>query len=324
MKKMDFKNLRVDEIEISPMYYLGQALSTLLRALFIIAISFIIVYPIIYMFSMSIRSYKDFYDATIVWIPKTYTFENFKFVLKEMNLGKSMINTVVISVLCTIAQILITSTAAYGFARFRFKGSNFFFALMILSIMIPPQMLSIPNYLLMKNFDFFGIYHLITGVASKIDFLDTIWCFLIPALLGQGLKAGLFILIFRQLYSGLPSELEEAALIDGCGYFKTYYKIMLPNAANAFSICGIFSLVWYWTDYYTASSYTSKMKTMALELSNFRTTVLNCLPSAQKISYRIVPLEQAACLLFILPLIILFIVCQKTLTQGIDKTGIVG
>ena len=324
MKIQKHNKVEYNQIEISPLYYLGRACWTALRTFFLICISFIILYPLVYMLSMSIRSYLDFYDVTVIWIPRTFTMENFSFLINKMNLTSSIMNTLLITVTCTVAQMFVTSFTAYGFARFKFRGNGLLFGVVLFTIMVPPQMLNIPNYLLMKNFDIFRLISTITGSMSPIKLLDSVWCFLLPAVLGQGLRAGLFILIFRQFYTGLSAELEEAAMIDGCGYLKTYFRIMMPNAKNVFVICGLFSLVWYWSDYYTAASFLSSMKTMAIELSSFRVTLEEFLPIAERTAYRIVPLEQAACLLFILPLIILFVVFQRFFTQGIDKTGIVG
>ena len=124
-----------------------------------------------------------------------------------------MKNTVLIAVGSSLLQILVTCLAGYGFARFHFKGSTLLFIMVVFTIVVPPQLLGMPNYLLMSNFDVFGIIRLITGAPSGLRLLDSPLAFFLPAALGQGLRAGLFILVFRQVFAGIPAELEEACLL---------------------------------------------------------------------------------------------------------------
>ncbi len=312
-------------LEISPAYYLGRMCSTLLRWAFLIAIAYVILYPLFYMFSMSVRATSDFYDVTVVWVPKTFTFEHFQFIIKKMRLLTPLLRTVFITVVCTIIQMVITSTVGYGFARFKFRGSNILFVLVVFTIMVPPQLLNMGNYLLMKNFDFFGIIESITGSPSSLNFLDSIWAFVLPTLTGQGIRAGLMILIFRQFYAALPNELEEAALIDGCGFWRTYVGIMAPNLSNTFCLCAIFSVVWYWTDFFYSLTYLPTKKNMALQIDNIHQLVTNMIPNnGDRSMYNLAPKQQAACLLFILPLVIFFLIIQKSFSRSIENSGLVG
>ena len=242
-----------------------------------------------------------------------------------MKLLTPLLRTVVITLVCTAIEMIITSTVGYGFARFKFRGSNMFLALVIFTIMVPPQMLNMSNYLLMKNFDIFGLIEAITGSPSTVNFLDTIWAFVLPAVTGQGIRAGLMILIFRQFYASLPNELEEAALIDGCGFWRTYTSVMAPNLSNTFCLCAIFSVVWYWTDYFYSLTYLPSKKNMALQIDNIHQLVTNQIPNnADKSMYNLVPKQQAACLLFILPLVIFFLIIQKSFSRSIENSGLVG
>lgn len=314
-----------NSLEISPTYYLGRMFSTLLRWLFLIAIAYVILYPLIYMISMSIRATSDFYDVTVVWVPKTFTLDHFKFIIEDMNLHKPLLRTLVITLVCTFIEMIVTSTVGYGFARFRFPFSNALFVLVVFTIMVPPQMLNMGNYLMMKNLDFFGLIEAMTGSPSPINLLDTIWSFVLPALTGQGIRAGLMILIFRQFYAALPTELEEAALIDGCGFYRTYVRIMAPNLSNTFCLCAIFSIVWYWTDYFYSLTYLPTEKTMALQIDNINQLVTNAVPNnGDRSMYNLAPKQQAACLIFILPLVIFFLIIQKYFSRSIENSGLVG
>lgn len=276
------------------------------------------------MVSMAFRSYTDFNDVTVVWLTKTFTLENFKMLLIYLGFGDALLHTTVITVSTTICQLIITSMIGYGFGRFQFKGRNILLGLVIFTVIVPPQMLNLSNYLLMQDFDFFGLIRAITGKPTGISLLNGPLSFVLPAILGQGLRSGLFILIFRQIYAALPKELEEAALIDGCGAVKTYLSVMMPNASNSFLITGIFSVVWYWTDYYSAATLLTSYRTLAINLPDLRTTASMLLPMAERNAYRYIPMEQAACLLMILPLLIIFLLIQRHFSNSIDKTGLVG
>lgn len=229
--------------EISLRYYAGRVLWTALRWYFLITIAFVILYPLMYMVSMAFRSPQDFYDVTVVWIPKHLTLDNFRRVLFGMGLLRPLLNTAFTSVCATVLHILVVAATGYGFARYAFSGRGAMFVLAVSTIMIPAQMLNLPNYLVMKELDFFGIVRALTGHASPVNLLNSPLAVLVPAALGQGLMSGFFILVFRQFFANLPNELEEAATIDGCGHLRTYFSVMLPNAATALTICSIAHMV---------------------------------------------------------------------------------
>lgn len=305
-------------------HYLGKITGTVFRWFFLICLSYIILYPIFYMVSMSFRSYTDFYDATVIWITKNWTLENFKILIDYLGYGDNLIHTTVITVFSTVCQLIITSMVGYGFGRYKFRGSNLLFVLVVFTIMVPQQMINLSTYLLFNDMDFFGIISSMTGHGSGITLLDSPLCFVLPAILGQGLRSGVFILIFRQIYAGLPKEIEEAAHIDGCNHLNTYIKIMMPNASNAFLIGGIFSVVWYWTDYYSTTTFLSSYRTIAMDIPGIRTALGQVLSAGEMNAYRFIPTEQAACLLLVLPLLIAFLLIQKFFSNSIDKTGLVG
>lgn len=315
---------RAPKGEYSPLYYLGQCIWTVLRWFFLICISFLILYPLLYMLSMSVRSVQDFQDITVVWIPKHPSLWPFKTAIFDIQMLDALKNTILVAGGSTVIQIFITCLTGYGFARYRFKGHKVLFFMVVITIIVPSSVLSMPNYLLLKNLDFFGLYHMITGQLSPINLLDTLWSYYLPAVLGQGMRSGIFILLFRQFFAGLPSELEEAALIDGCGHARTFFRIMVPNATTPIIVYFLFSLVWYWGDYYTAFINLSSVKVLATRLVDIQTVLRNVLPREQQMAFYTIPIQQAACLFSIVPLILLFIIGQKYFVQSIDKVGIVG
>ena len=151
------------------------------------------------------------------------------------------------------------------------------------------------------------------------------WSFLLPALFANGLKSGLFIFVYRQFFRGVPKELEEAAYIDGCGSVKTFVKIIVPNAIPAFVTVLLLSLVWYYNDYYTIPLFLPKTEVLSTALSDMFTnmTTVGGLYSGVD-SILIYPIWRAGIILYILPLLIIFLLFQKKFTESIARSGIVG
>lgn len=311
---------------ISGAYYAGRVLISVFRWFFLLSIGFIIVYPLIYMLSMALRAPADYWDVTVVWIPKHFTLQHFDMIVNTVGLWKPMLNSAIIAFGSTVGQLFVGAMTGYGFARFKFKGNTFLFMMVIVTIMMPTQMIQIPSYLTMIDLDFFGIIKAITGHGTGIRLTDTFAAFIVPAFLGQGMRAGLFILIFRMFFLTMPVELEEAARIDGCGHFRTYISVMLPNAKTPLFICGMFSIVWYWADYFGPFSllFSENKKPLAVSLYNIHAIISRFLDDSQQNNSYIMPMWNAALLFGLSPLIIIFLFAQKSFKQGLERSGIVG
>lgn len=311
---------------ISAAYYAGKIVFSVLRWFFLIAVGYIIIEPLLYLLTMSIRTPADYYDVTVVWIPKHFTLDHYKRIILEMDLWRPMLNSSIIAFGSTFGQIFVGAMTGYGFARFKFKGNGLLFILVIVTIMMPTQMIQIPNYLVMMDLDFFGLFKAIFGHGTGIRLTDSFAAFLVPAFLGQGMKAGLFILIFRMFFLTMPVELEEAARIDGCGHFRTYISVMLPNAKTPIFIMGLFSIVWYWADYFGPHSllFDDKKKPLAVTLYDINDVLNKYLESEERVTAYKMPLWNASLLFGLLPLLVLFILAQKFFKQGLERSGIVG
>ncbi|MEW6230097.1 MAG: ABC transporter permease subunit, partial [Bacillota bacterium] len=156
--------------------------------------------------------------------------------------------------------------------------------------------------------------------------IDTYWPFVAPSFLGQGLRGALFILIFRQFFRRLPWELEDAARIDGCNEFQTYYRIMLPLARPAILVTFLFSLVWHWNDFYEPMMYLMKLDkfTMPLRLRMLQTALVELYGgTAAAANLMNEPLVMAAALLVILPPLVLYMFTQRYFVESIERTGLV-
>lgn len=299
---------------------IGGAAWPIFRFLIVFGLSFVILYPILYMISCSLRAQQEMNDPSVMWIPKTVRFENFKEVWNAINYPKILWNTIQLNVVSSVLQVASCAITGYGFARFTFKGKKFLFALVLLQIIVPPQILIMPQYSLFKNFDIFGLITAFTG--APISLLDTNFAMYIPALFGNGIRGGLFIYLFRQFFRGLPKELEDAAYLDGCGPFKTFISVMVPNAASSFLTVFIFSIVWYWNDYYISSMFFSNSQTISLNISNLADKMAMWFTGKTGVARDYMVWVESGCLMAILPIIIMYIFLQKYFTEGIERAGL--
>ena len=305
----------------------GLLVTSVLKAAFLICMCFVVLYPILYMFSMAFRASDDLHDPTVIWIPLHFTLENFTDVIELMDYKNVFLNTLFTAATCTALNVSICACSAYGLARFKFRFSKLIFSLIIFTIIVPAQCMATPLYLQYRNFDFLGIGTLIgwiTGNYLTINLLNTPAPMMISAILGLGLRSGLFIYIFQQFFRGLPRELEDAAYIDGCSIPKTFVSVMLPNSRSAIVSCVLFSFVWYWNDYFMSSLYFSKTFSLNSALSGLVDALRVSGLNSWEDPYLIVTRMQAGCLLVIIPMLILYIFLQRLFTESIDKTGIVG
>ena len=285
------------------------------RFLILFGLCFVILYPLIFMISTAFRPNDQMNDPSIVWIPKSLTLQNIKETWDVMKYGATVLNTIKLNLVASILQVITCAITGYGFARFNFKGKGFLFVIVVLMIIVPPQITTIPLYMQYSYFNPLGLVKLFTG--DTISLINSGLTMYLPALFANGLRAGLFILIFRQFFRGLPKELEDAAYLDGCG--------PLPNAASSFLTVFLFSVVWYWNDYYVSSSFFNQNDTVALMLKNLTATLQSELFDNQTVGPRqmIVWLE-SGCILAITPILVMYVFLQKYFTEGIERSGLVG
>jgi len=295
------------------------------RFVFLFSLCLVLLYPVLIMLSIAFREGRELYDPSVVWLPKHFTFEHFQTILTELNLLPAVGSTALISVVGTIFQLISCMLAGYGFARFKFPGKKLLFGVLLLTIIVPPQVVTIPSMMDFQRFDFFGIGQIVglfTGEALTISLRDSLWAYFLPALVGSGIKSGLFIFIFIQFFRGLPDELQDAAYIDGCGRLRTFVVIMMPLAGSAILTVTLFSLVWYWNDSYFCVIHFDSLQTISKFVQELSGAVGGVSGAMNEINR--VPLMQAGAVLAILPLLLMYIPLQKYFTESIERTGIVG
>ena len=299
-----------------------QIIVSVLRAFLIFGLAFIILYPLFYMLSVSLRKPEDLYDPTVVWIPKTFTLENITFVYREMNYLNGLLKTLAISLSCSFFQTLTCGITGYGFARFKFKGRNILFFAALFTLIVPPQAITMPLYI-----NYVGFTQMTSGIMEGgIKIIDTIIPILVPAIFGTGLRAGLFVYIFRQFFKGMPPEMEEAAYLDGCGPLSAFWRIMLLNASPALLVTFLFSFVWYWNDYLNVSLFFTNARPLSVLLASFGDYLRAArMEDGSAFSNAAVGIYvQVGGLMFIAPVLLIYLVLQKYFTQSIVRAGIVG
>ncbi len=330
IRQIHMRNMNKEEISYLRRKEALEKVWPVIRFFILFGLCFIILYPLIYMISCAFRAQEDMSDPTVMWIPRHLTLKIIQQTANAMKFGTVLRNTLLVNIGCSLVQVATCAVTGYGFARFRFKGKNLLFGIVIMMILVPPQIIAIPQYMEFRYC--LGLQPLIenafgAAVGSKFNLIDTPLAMYLPALTANGIRAGLMIFIFRQFFKGLPKELEDAAYLDGCGPFRTFIQVMIPNAASSFLTVFLFSVVWYWNDYYVSSTFFTNFTTIALALKNLSQTLLVELFNSP--TAKISPREQiiwmeAGCLLAVTPILVMYTFLQKYFTEGIERSGLVG
>ncbi|MGG4045054.1 carbohydrate ABC transporter permease [Paenibacillus favisporus] len=297
------------------MVMLGRNLSDGLLAKMVIyvllsIVAYLYLQPLLYMISTMLKTVSDLLDPSVKWIPRVVTWENLTKAYKGLQYPEALRNTALIALSCSIVQVLICSMTGYALARLAVPFKGLITALVLLTFLIPPQVIIIPLYV----------------IFSKLGLLNTLFVFLVPAIFGQGLKGALFILIFRQFFRAQPPSLEEAAKLDGASTARLYFRIMLPLAQSACLVVFLFSFIWYWNMYYEPSMFLAKGFTpLSIRLDQLE-DVLNpsLLGSKDLVSNPVTEgTKMGAAFLIILPPLVIFMFLQRWFITGIERTGIV-
>jgi multiple sugar transport system permease protein len=281
----------------------------------LIAIGFVYLYPVFYMFSTSFMNQADLLDASVKWIPSKLYIDNYIDAAKSMDFWASILKGFVIAGIPTILSVATCMITGYGFATFEFKGKKLMMALLVFSYILPSQVTMIPTYVLYSNMRLTG----------------TIWAFVLPAMVANGLNAPIFILIFYQFFRQVPKVLIEAAQIDGAGYWKSFFRIAIPSAGPAILTVFLFSFVWYWNESYLTELYVkgianshSFWNNLVIQLKDFDSSFASRATTGGTQTALNESVRMAATALTILPLLIMYFFMQRHFVESIDRTGITG
>lgn len=297
---------------------------TVIKYVFMIGISFVILYPLLLQLATAFRLPTDVNDPTVLWVPKQFSVQNFRIAALALKYGKSLLNTFINALLVSIFTIISTSFAGYTFARIPFKGRGLLFSLAVFTIIVPQTMVSLPMYM-----DF-----------AKRGLLGKKYVLFLMSALGMGTKSGMFIYLFRQFFKGIPYELEEAAYMDGASPLGVFFKIMLPNVRSGILTVGLLAFVWQWNDYYFTNLFyiagSTDVTTLATQLQRITTgsALVDALKQAniwqlmgQEVTSNplfVSMIVNTAGILVMLPVLIIYFFLQKLFVQGIERSGIVG
>jgi multiple sugar transport system permease protein len=281
-----------------------------LRYIVLIGIGFVYLYPMIYMLVNSFFSLSDLTDPRLTWIPSKLYFGNFSKAFETLDFFKSFGISVFMSTVPALLQTAVCSLVGFGLARFRIYFKPLWLMLIILTFVLPTQVMIVPRYVMFYN----------------MHMINSVWVQYLPALLGQGIKSAIFILVYYQYFSTYPKSFDEAAALDGAGKFQIFLRIALPIAATAILLCALFSFVWYWNETYQANLlFGGELPTLPLKLQSFSQQYLSIYGSGGTAASD--PNESivlAGTLLSILPMLILYLCAQKYFIRSIEESGITG
>ncbi len=313
---MSIKSVSISKDRIKKKLFFGKGKSGSLTAklfvyVLLLALGFVYLYPLFFMAVNSLMDSNDLVNPTVSWVPTRLYWGNYIIAIKVLQVGKAMVSSLVMAGVPAILQTASCAFIGYGFARFKFPLKNFWMVLLLAAFIIPVQITLIPRYIL------FDAYKMINTVMPSF----------LPALLGQGIKGSIFVLIFYQFFRSYPITLDEAAEIDGAGKFETFFRIALPMSIPAVIVAFLFSFVWYWNETYLSGIFFGKaIQTLPMRLQSFVKSYATLYPSADGSAGNRLneSIRMAGTVITIAPLIIMYMVLQKQFVESVDKTGITG
>lgn len=269
----------------------GSKLGHVLIHVFLIIGAFIMVFPFFWMLSGSLKTQGEVTATQVILWPKVMQWHNYSDVWHELPFIRLYYNTIMMVIGRVICALLFSSMAAYGHARLKFPGNNFIFSIVIIQQMVPGEIFILPQY----------------QMCSALGLLNTNWALIFPGLVSA---FGTFLL--RQNFVSLPTELEEAAVLDGCNRWQIYSRIMLPLCGSALVSLTVFTVLFAWKD--LMWPLICNMDVNHFTLSSGLSTVRDTLSSKQG-------QLMAASAISTFPLIIVYAFCQKQFIEGIAQTG---
>lgn len=291
----------------------GWAIS-LLRGLFLAGVCFTVLYPFLSEFSFSVMSVKDAFNPNTTYIPAHPTLINYQAAMELMDYWRVLWNTFSLSFVTALVQLLSALMVGYGLARYEFKLKNFLFITVIIVMVLPPDLLLLSRFFQFRFFSLPGL--------PAISLVDTYWPFVILGLTCTGLKNGLYIFMMRQFFLGFPKSIEEAAYVDGAGPMSTFLRVILPSSVSMSVTVFLFSFVWQWNDSIYARVFLTTTKVFTKVSISDTQAALLIGTGATTIAQSLV--SNASIVLISLPLIVVYICCQKFFVQSIERSGLVG
>lgn len=269
-------------------------INKIIRTVFIAFIAIMTIMPFMFMLSASFKFDSQVYTNPLQLIPESPTINNFTYLFNHDMFFTWYLNTIVVVLVIIGLRFILVTTAAYAFARLEFKGRDFIFFILLTTMMITPDTIVVPRYLMYKY----------------IGLMNTTWAIIVTHLFDV-----FFVFLVRQFFLTLPQDIIEAGIIDGCSHFKVFIKIVLPLVKPALVTMVLFSFIWSWNDFITPFVFiTSRDKQLlSVGLQYFQGEI------GPKVT-----LQMAAASLAVIPCIVMFACTQKYFVQGIVGSGLKG
>lgn len=277
----------------------------------LITIGFVYLYPLLFMFATSIKSPSDLLNPMVQWVPTELFLGNYEKAFRVLNYPRALLASIFVSVVPSVLQTFVASLIGYGLARYRFRGKSLVLLLILVTFVIPPQNTVIPQMLTYRN----------------LKLLGNPLALILPAMLGQGYRSAIFILIFYQFFLSLPKVLEESARLDGASDLRIFFTIAMPGALPAYIVSLVFSIVWYWNETFLTSIFLEGgVTTLPMQLSRFAQAYENLYPPGiVNIFDRLnEAVKMSGTFLNILPLLIMYFILQRWFVESVERTGITG
>ncbi|XEC92908.1 carbohydrate ABC transporter permease [Paenibacillus tarimensis] len=285
--------------------------------------AYIYINPILYMISTMVKTPKDLLDPTVIWIPSSIFYGHLENALQAIRYSVTAWRSLGLAVSTALLQCVSCAVAGYAFARLQFPFKKFWFGCLLVTLIMPAQVIIIPTIIFisrLKNFAY------ITDLTQTLGIDISYLMMILPAAFGHGISGALFVIIFRQFFLTQPKELEEAAKIDGASVFRIFTRVLYPLAKPAILVVFLFSFVWVWNDFYYPSMYMSGKDVVYPLATAMRTlsTEINVLIELGEMSeIEAEPVKMAASFLVILPPLLLYTFAQKWFVESVERTGIV-
>jgi len=263
--------------------------------LFLLFLGLVVSFPFVWMIRTSLMLPTDALKFPPNWIPPTFTFVNYQNALTIQPFARYLLNSAFVSCVVVFAQLLTASMGAYAFARLRFRGREPLFLLYLATMMIPFQVTLIPLFVM----------------VAKVGWVDSYAAIIVPAIASAYLT-----FLLRQFFMSIPRELEDAALIDGAGYFRIYATIILPLSKPALASCGLLAFMGSWTSFL--------WPLIVIRSRELRTVPLGLAALQSEQTYTDFPQLMAGSVMALLPIMLVFVLLQRYFVQGIALTGLKG
>lgn len=273
-------------------------ISTVLYHTFMLLVGFVMLYPVLWLVSSSFKPNGDIFTTATTLVPKDFTIEHYIVGWKGFGgytFGKFFSNSLFVALLSSAGMVISSAFVAFGLARIKFKGRNFWFVMMIITMMLPGQVMMIPRFVLFNSMGWVGTF--------------------LPMIVPSFFAGGFNIFLIMQFIRGIPRDMDEAAKIDGCSWYGVFFRIIVPMIVPALVTVGVLTFMGSWEDFMGALLYLNKpaMYTVAYALKMFNDSSSTDFGATFAMSA-----------LSLVPVMVLFFFFQKNLVEGISIQGLKG